>query len=114
MEREQYYVSVSARTIGKEPSIAEQLTVYANEEELRELETLLDVEDKDDQLTHVRAVIPYKSAERDPATDRFSEHLEMLYAYIYKIGTPETKAHIESMDILPKLENQNHYLPGYK
>lgn len=109
-----YYVSVSTRTIGKEPSMAEQLTVYANEEELLELDKLLDAEDKDDQLTHVRAVIPYKSAERDPATDRFSDSLEMLYAYIYKIGTPETKAHIETMNILPELENQNHYLPGYK
>ncbi|MFC4103782.1 hypothetical protein [Paenibacillus xanthanilyticus] len=114
MERSRYYMSVSARTIETAPSIAEQLTIYANEEELLALEKLLEQEDKDDQLTHVRAAIPYKSAERDPATDRFSEHLEMLYAYIYKIGTPETKAHIESMDILPKLENQNHYLPGYK
>ncbi|MBB3109227.1 hypothetical protein FHS18_001279 [Paenibacillus phyllosphaerae] len=114
MEKEQYYVSVSARTIETSPSRSEQLEIEATEQELNELQARLEREEHDYNVTSGRALIPYKSAERDPATEAFSEHLLELYAYIYELGTPSTREHIESMDILPELKNQNMDLPGYK
>ncbi|SFI59116.1 hypothetical protein SAMN02799624_01530 [Paenibacillus sp. UNC496MF] len=108
-----YYVSISARTIQAEPPETDHLAIRANERQLEALQRKLDREDRNDELTSARAIIPYKSAERDPATEEFSADLLDLYAYVYELGTPETKAHIASMRILPKLTNQNANLPGY-
>ena len=113
MEPQTYYISVSSRTIETQPSRSEQLTIQATDEELELLRQKLDREDRDYARTSGRAMVPYKSAERDPATQTFSDNLLDLYAYVDELGTPETRAHIESMNLLPKLMNQNSILPGY-
>ncbi|MBM7564320.1 hypothetical protein [Paenibacillus sacheonensis] len=109
-----YYVSISARTIQEEPPETDHLAIQATEKQLVALKRKLDREDRNDEITSLRAVIPFKSAEKDPATEEFSDDLLDLYAYVYELGTPETKAHIESLNLLPKLTNQNASLPGYK
>ncbi|WP_123042169.1 hypothetical protein [Cohnella candidum] len=113
MEKERYYVSVSAHTITKEPSVNDQLTVLATDQERDHLETLFQKEGHADDVTHLRAVIPFKSADHDPATKRYNADLIDIYRYIYKIGTEETKKHIEYMDIIRDLKNSDYSHPGY-
>lgn len=108
-----YYVSISARTIQAEAPETDHLAIRGTDRQLELLQRKLDREDRNDERTSARALIPYKSAERDPSTEEFSEDLLDLYAYVYELGTPGTKAHIEAMNILPKLTNQNANLPGY-
>lgn len=108
-----YYVSVSARTIQADPPETDHLAIQATEKQLELLRRKLEREDRNDELSSGRAIIPFKSAEKDPAEAEFSDDLLDLYAYIYELGTPETKAHIESLRLLPKLTNQNVNLPGY-
>jgi len=109
-----YYVSVTSRTIEREPSNTDQLTVQASEEELDVLQHKLDKEGFTNDVTSLRAIIPFKSADHDESEEQYSEDIRDLYAYIYQIGTPETRAHIESMKILPKLTNQDYSMPGYE
>ncbi|MBW7473504.1 hypothetical protein K0T92_01945 [Paenibacillus oenotherae] len=113
MTPQTYYVSITSGTIEMKPSRTDQLSIQATEEELTILQRKLQQEEKITESTSLRAAIPFKSAERDPAQEKFSDDLLDLYAYIYRLGTPRTREHIESMNILPKLTNQNSHYPGY-
>ncbi|GGF91098.1 hypothetical protein [Paenibacillus abyssi] len=109
-----YYVSVSGKSIETEPSLSEQLQILATEEELQKLQTLLDHQQHDDELTHIRAPLPYKSNDHDPANDQFTEHLIEVYRAIYRVGTEETRDHIRSMNIIGELHNTDYNYPGYE
>lgn len=68
----------------------------------------------DDEVTLFRALIPYKSADHDKATNQFNEDLLKLYQLVYHLGTDKTKAHIRGMNILNKLRDTDYNYPGYK
>jgi hypothetical protein len=113
MDKQRYYVSVSASMVGKEPSLTDQLIVLATENERDHLLQLLNREQKNIEKTYLRAHIPYKSADHDKSTNWFNESMVEIYRFIYKIGTLETKRHIEYMDILPDLRTPDYHHQGY-
>ncbi|QYR19959.1 hypothetical protein KZ483_19060 [Paenibacillus sp. sptzw28] len=113
MMPQKYYVSITSGTIGTEPSNTDQLTVQASEEELEILQHKLERGDYVDDITSLRAMIPFKSGDHDKAQEEFSDDLRDLYAYIYRIGTLETRKHIETTKILQKLSNQDYHMKGY-
>ncbi|TFE29083.1 hypothetical protein [Cohnella luojiensis] len=113
MDKQRYYVSVSESMVGKEPSLTDQLTVFASEDERDHLLALLNREQKAMEKTYIRAQIPYKSADHDKATNSYNDSMVEIYRYIYKIGTIETKRHIEYMDILQELRNPDYHHQGY-
>jgi len=113
MEKQRYYVSISAGVVGTEPALTDQLTVLATDGERDRLIALLERERKALEDTVVRAPIPYKSADRDPATRRYNDGLLEIYRYVYRIGTLETRRHIEYMDILREPRTPDYRHPGY-
>ncbi|RED57534.1 hypothetical protein [Cohnella lupini] len=113
MDKQRYYVSVSASMVGTEPSLTDQLTIFATEEERNHLLALLNREQKATEKTYIRAQIPYKSADHDKATNRYNEGMVDIYRYIYQVGTIETKRHIEYMDILQELRTPDYHHQGY-
>ncbi|MCA0755532.1 hypothetical protein KP806_10750 [Paenibacillus sp. N4] len=114
MENKQtYYVSVSGKSIESDFSVNEQLEVLGTEEEIGQLQQLLDRIQKDDEITHLRAPIPYKSADHDKATDQFNEDIRKVYQAIYQLGTYKTREHIRQMNILGKLQDTDYNYPGY-
>ncbi|MFC4303371.1 hypothetical protein [Cohnella boryungensis] len=113
MDKLRYYVSVSAGIVGTEPALTDQLTVLATDEERNHLIALLEKERKALESTYVRAPIPYKSADHDSATNRYNDSMIEIYRFIYRIGTIETKRHIEYMDILRELRTPDYRHPGY-
>lgn len=108
------FVSVSNKSLGREASMNEQLEVRGTEEEIDMLLHMLEQLKRDDELTQFRAPIPYKSADHDKATDQFNDDLLKLYQLIYHLGTENTKAHIDDMNILNKLQNTDYEDPGYE
>ncbi|MFD2331555.1 hypothetical protein ACFSR7_20055 [Cohnella sp. GCM10020058] len=113
-ERETYYVSVSAGTITKEENhTTDQLSVFATDREIDQLMALLAKRSQTDDLTSLRGVIPYKSADHDPATDKYNEQMLDVYRAIFRIGTEETRKHLIHMDILNVLKDPDTHLPGY-
>jgi hypothetical protein len=113
MDKQRYYVSVSASMVGTEPSLTDQLTVLATEEERNHLLGLLNQEQKNIDRTYLRAHVPYKSADHDKATDKYNDGMVDIYRYIYQIGTIETKRHIAYMDILQELRTPDYHHEGY-
>lgn len=114
MPQKLYYVSLSAYTIAEQPSqLADQFTVLADDDERTQMQTLLQIEQQRDERTHLRAVIPYKSADHDESSERYNDSLIDVYRYLYKIGTPDTKRHIERMNILAELRDPDYHHPGY-
>lgn len=108
------YVSVSNKSLDREVSMNEQLEVRGTDEELEKLRQILEQLERDDQVTQLRAPIPYKSADHDKATDQFNDDLLKLYQLIYNLGTDKTRAHIHDMKILNKLQNTDYENPGYE
>lgn len=115
MSKQRYYVSVSANTIDPEPhdTSSDRLTVMADEKEVAELKRLFEKERHATERTHRRAFIPYKSADHDPATADYNDSMIDLYQYLYRIGSLETRRHIESMNLLQELKNPDYNDPGY-
>ncbi|MFC3799926.1 hypothetical protein [Cohnella sp. GCM10012308] len=112
--RETYYVSVSAGTITKEENhTTDQLSVFATDREIDLLMSLFAKRAKTDDLTSLRGIIPYKSADHDPATDKYNEQMLDIYRTIFRIGTEETRKHLIHMDILNVLKDPDTHLPGY-
>ena len=114
MSEKTLYVSVSSKSLDTVASMNEQLEVRGTEEELEKLNRMLEHLQRDDEVTQFRAPIPYKSADHDKATDQFNDDLLKLYQVIYNLGTDKTKAHIQDMNILNKLQNTDYEYPGYE
>lgn len=112
--KQKYYVSVSGKSVEADFSGNEQLEVLGTEEEIAELQQLLDRIQKDDEVTHLRAPIPYKSADHDKATEQFNEDIREVYQAIYELGTSKTREHIRRMNILGKLQDTDYNYPGYE
>jgi hypothetical protein len=112
MDKERYYVSVSTYMVGKEPSLTDQFVVLATEEERNRLLALLNREQKAIEQIYIREQLPYTSADHDKQSSRDLGNREEIYRCIYKIGTIETKRHIEYMDILPELRTPNYRHKG--
>ncbi|AEI39519.1 hypothetical protein [Paenibacillus mucilaginosus] len=119
MPKKIYYISVGPGTIEDQQTLADQRNytydyqVEASEEEYQELRRLLQSTEETQDGTFARAPIPYKSADHDPATEQFNDRMKDLYTLLYRLGTAETKGHIEKMGILKKLGNTDYDLPGY-
>ena len=114
MKRTNYFVSVGTRSVQTDIPDAGYLEVLATDEELDRLQELLRRSETLDEHTHLTAPIPYKSNDHASAGQEYNDNLVGLYAYIYTIGTEETKRHIERMNILEKLQDTDYNLPGYR
>lgn len=112
-EKQIYYVSVSSKKIEYQPDSNEQLTVTATVDEIDELQQLLDQVQLDDEKIQLRAPIPFKSADHDETTDKYNEDIIKVYDAIYELGTDETRAHIQEMNILRKIQDTDYNYPGY-
>lgn len=114
MSKEHYYVSVVSRTIEKQRPEAEYMEIEATPEELDRLEQLFVREEADDQISHLKAPIPYKSNDREQTAVDYSDDMRDIYTFLYQIGTPETKRYIEETNLLEKLQDTDYDNPGYE
>ncbi|MDO3677866.1 hypothetical protein Q3C12_12710 [Paenibacillus ehimensis] len=119
MLKKRYYVSVGTGTIEDAQTLADlgdysyEYAVEATDQEIRELRWLMSSYEAETEKTFARAGVPYKSADHDEATDEYNAQVRELYAMIYRLGTPETRGHIEKMRIMEKLGNPDYRQPGY-
>ena len=113
MNKERYYVSVVSRTIEKQRPVAEYMEIEATPEELDRLKKLFIRKEDDDDISHFKAAIPYKSNDHERTAVDYSDDIRDIYTFLYQIGTPETKRYIEESDLLEKLQNTDYDYPGY-
>ncbi|MCR8631153.1 MULTISPECIES: hypothetical protein [Paenibacillus] len=102
-EKKTFYVSVGQGEI-LEPSNMTgnfEFEINATEEERDQLEELFEESMEAQEDTGIRAHIPFREYHNDKENDAADYYLAQIYKKLHELGTSETKAHIESMNILP-------------
>ncbi|WP_426452398.1 hypothetical protein ACP26L_10090 [Paenibacillus sp. S-38] len=105
MDKKTYYIAVGSGEI-LEPADSTgnfEFEIQATDEEIDQLAELFEDQDDAEGDTAVRAVIPYRLYHKDKENDVYDANLEEIYRMLHKLGTPETRSHIESMNILDGL-----------
>ncbi len=99
-ERKTYYVAVGAKQILEDAHSASfEFAIPANEDELTELQDLFEeIQDSDEDNAFHFSGSPSVSDVPENAT--YNLLLKDIYRLLHKLGTNETRSHIESMNIL--------------
>ncbi|MFC5402122.1 hypothetical protein [Cohnella soli] len=95
-----YYVAVGAKTVLADKEAASfEFAIHADEDEVRQLQELFEeLQDADeDKALHFEGN-PFVS--NDSEDGMYNSLFADVYRMLYKLGTQETKKHIESMGIL--------------
>ncbi|CAG7624564.1 hypothetical protein PAESOLCIP111_02636 [Paenibacillus solanacearum] len=97
-----YYITVgSAEILEPEDVIGNfELEILATEDEIDQLEELFDDRLDSEEASAVRSHIPFREYHHDEPNDDYDRSLAQIYKLLHQLGTPETKKHIESMNIL--------------
>jgi hypothetical protein len=102
MEKKTFYVSVGSGEITKgKGDFTYEFEINATEEEIDVLQELFDETADAELSTAVGATAPLRNYSNDHENDAYDQYLIQVYQMLHRLGTPETKAHIESMGILP-------------
>lgn len=100
-EKKTFYVSVQAGSIVQhEGDTSFEFEIEATEEEINQLQQIFNGKEKADDQAFLRAHQPWKEYRYDEPNDRYDHFLSEAYQLIYELGTPETKQHIERMNVL--------------
>jgi hypothetical protein len=101
MDKKTYYVSVQAGTVLEDMEAAPfEFVIEATPKELDKLQVLFEEKDEADDDTFTRGMTPAIPYHQDVQNDAYDASLKRVYRYIYELGTPETRKHIESMGVL--------------
>jgi len=102
MDKKRYYISVQSRTMMENQGDASyELEIEATPEERGQLEEAFKELARWDQATAVQVVPALGIAyHHDETNDGYDDALKTAYALIHKLGTAETKRHVEQMHIL--------------
>ncbi|URN92863.1 MAG: hypothetical protein NAG76_13530 [Candidatus Pristimantibacillus lignocellulolyticus] len=101
--RKVYYVNVQSKQLYEQPDIADyHLVITANTKEYdRIIEQFLEVDDSDEwTLETMFFQLRNNSPDMSMVNDEHDYRLKQLYKELYKLGTDETRRHIEQMRIL--------------
>ena len=97
--RDKYFIGINNDTITqKNADQNAAYTIYANDEELKEIRRKLEKMEDASLSSFFRAHIPIKPYHEDPQNDAYDDGLNELFQMLYELGDEETKDHIRSLD----------------
>lgn len=99
MDKKTFYVTVNTGSIIEDKSDGNfEFEIQATEEEIDSLQQLFEDTSAAEEATASRGwFVPLRTEEYNAAYD---ESLQQVYRRIHELGSPETKAHIEKMNVL--------------
>ncbi len=101
MEKKTYYVSVQANSVLEEQGAAAfEFEIEATPEEVAELSELFEQKLGVEDANFWRAHTPYLQYHDDQENDEYDYFLREIYRMLHKLGTKETREHIERMGVL--------------
>lgn len=101
MDKKTYYVTVQSGEILDDPTaFSYDFVIYANEQELDQLQELFENTQEAEQLTYARTWIPSPIDQFDEENSNYDESLREIYEMLHALGSTETKQHIETMHVL--------------
>ena len=109
MGKRKYYVSVQAKTVTEHRGdAAYELEIEATPEEVHQLQELFESESEPDFHNYLLIHDPEILQEELVSNALIDQYLTAMYRLIYKLGTPETKRHIASMNVLQGIQHGYH------
>ncbi|MCJ8012347.1 hypothetical protein MUG84_11455 [Paenibacillus sp. KQZ6P-2] len=101
MDKKKYYVSVQSRTImERQDEAAYELVIEATPEEANQLRDIFSSMYHFDMETYFRMHYPGIPEHYDYDNDMYARDVKDIYQLLYKLGTGETREHIETMNVL--------------
>ncbi|TLS39035.1 hypothetical protein [Pseudalkalibacillus caeni] len=101
MDKKRYYIAVGSGEILEDKTASSfEFEIEATEEDIIRLRELFDEADRDSRFSLYRAHVPGIGYHEDKNNDDYDRHIKEVYGMLHELGTPETKSHIDSMDIL--------------
>lgn len=99
-ERKTYYVSVGARQALEDKEAASfEFAIVANEEELNKLQQLFERTGEPEEGADF-VFSRWPTVSDGPNNSEYESDLQEIYRMLHRLGTDETKRHIEAMNIL--------------
>ncbi|MCP1311840.1 hypothetical protein [Paenibacillus tyrfis] len=98
MEKKTYYIAVGSGEVLEPEDVTGnfEFEIRATEEEVDKLQEKFEELAIHEEDTAVRAAIPYRQNHSD------EENLTEIYQMLHELGTPDTRRHIEAMNVLPR------------
>jgi len=102
MDKKTYYIAVASGEIlePKDMSGNFEFEILASEEEIDQLQEMFEDSAEAQDDTAARAMIPVRDYHLDKENDAADYYLTEIYRKLHELGTPETKSHIENMNVL--------------
>lgn len=101
MDKKTYYVSMQGNTIMENQGDSSyEFEIEATEEDIRQIQELFDEKLDAEDSSFFRAITPAIPHHIDDESGEMDYWLLQAYRKLHELGTPETRAHIESMNIL--------------
>ncbi|RDW18741.1 hydrolase [Oceanobacillus arenosus] len=102
MEKKTYYVNIGTGEISEVRNENNHaFSIQATTSEISQLRRKMDNMHDSSIDSFIRAQIPFIEYHHDQANDQYDANLLEAYQLIHQLGNSQTKAHIESMDVLP-------------
>jgi len=106
MAKKKYYVSVQSKTIMEaQGEAAYELEIEATPEEVHQLHELFESVGETDFYNYLRMHSPEILEEELVSHAFVDRYLTAVYRLLYRLGTPETQKHIQSMNVLQGIQN---------
>ncbi len=100
MDKKRYYISVESGVILEDPTVATyEFVVVANDTEIHQLQELFELAHQKEMDTFLRGATPVIPYHDDPENHNYDRALMDIYRMIHRLGTTDTKEHIESMGV---------------
>ncbi|MGM8365154.1 hydrolase [Virgibacillus sp. W0181] len=101
MKKEKFYVSIASGEISRSRyHNNDDFTIYATEEEVRQLRTRIDNMYHADFNSFWRSHVPFKPYHNDKANETYDDEITNTFQMLYKLGDEQAKEYINSTGIL--------------
>lgn len=101
MDKKTYYIAVGpGEVMNNQGDASYEFEIIATEEDILKLQDLFKETDNASQGSFSDAYLPWKVYYSSESNQEYDGNLMEVYRTLHKLGTEETKRHIESMHIL--------------
>jgi hypothetical protein len=101
VDKKSYYIAVGpGEVMNNQGDASYEFEIIATEEDIGKLQELFEETDNASQSSFGNSYLPWKVYYSNESNQEYDDNLMEVYRTLHKLGTEETKRHIESMHIL--------------
>lgn len=101
MDKKTYYINVgTGEVLEDKEALNFEFEISATDEEIDKLQELFEETDNSSQGSYATSWLPWKVYYSNEANQEYDYYLTEVYRTLHKLGSEQTRRHIESMNIL--------------